>query len=354
MTFFLNLLYSISICYIIGQTYYKYKFSNNALLILLFCFGFIWVIICGGQYYVGTDYPTYLDLFNGNNIEYYYSKNEYLFYYIIAFFNSIGLSGQFLFYIFYLINFIFLFQILKRLNLKTIFIFILLYICFSNIFNNQLNMLRQATAIHICTYAGILYSEGKSKLTNIWIIVASLIHLSSLCMFSLFLFKKIEKIKIIHLKILLICSTVGMFFISSNIFSYLTYILPIHYQAYLEREPTDSSFTTIFTKLIFIPLFWMSCNQNYNNFSMNKKRLFQIGFIGFCLKLLLLKIPVVNRLSDYFIILSIFPLYYLLEYLFINNKTKLFFTICMLLIAFYGAKTVLLPKAEYLYNSIYF
>lgn len=353
MTFFLNLLFSISICYIIGRTFYKYKFSNCALFLLLFCIGFFWIIICGGQYYVGTDYPTYLELFKGHNIEYYCLKKEYLFYYIVVLFNSIGIEGQALFYIFYFINFIFLFLILKRLDLKVIFIFLLLYICFSNIFNNQLNMLRQATAIHICTYSGILYSEKKYKSTSFWIIVSSLIHISSLCMFSLFLFRKLKEIKIIHLKIILIISTIGMFFASSNIFSKISSLLPIYYQSYLEREPTDSSIMTLFTKLIYIPLFWMSCNINFNN-STNTKILFYIGFLGYCFKLLLLKIPVVNRLSDYYIILSVFPIYYLMEYLFKSGKKFLFFLICMFLIAFYGLKTIILPKSEYLYNSIYF
>ena len=353
MTFFINLLFTLSICYIIGRTYSRNKFSNGALFTLLFCFGFFWIIICGGQYYVGTDYPTYLELFHGDNIEYYRFKNEYLFYYIVIIFNYIGVYGQSLFYIFYLINFIFLFLILKRLDLKFIFIFLLLYICYSNIFNNQLNMLRQATAIHICTYAGVLYSEGKYKYTSLWIIISSLIHISSLCMFSLFLFRNIIKIKTIHLKIVLIISTVGMFFASSNMFSNFSNFLPLYYQTYLEREPTDSSFMTLITKLIFIPLFWISCNINYN-YSYNKKILYNIGFLGYCLKLLLLKVPVINRLSDYYIILSIFPIYFLLEYLFKCGKKFLFFTICICLIAIYGLKTILLPQAEYLYNSIYF
>lgn len=356
MTFFFNLLYSVCISYLLGITYSKYKLKNTILFIQIFiCIGFIWIIICGGQFCVGTDYNSYMDLFNGYKIEYFADKkHEYLFYYIVVICNNIGIKGQSLFYIFYFINFIFLFLFIKRLNLKYIFLFILLYITYSNMFNNQLNMVRQGTAIHLCTYAGILYSEGKYKKTLFWIVVSTFLHLASLFALSLFTFKYLKRLSPFHLKIILISSAVGMFFMSSGVFSIISNFLPIQYQLHLERDATDSGIMGVITKLIFIPLFWMSSFLNIKNLTKEYNTLFYIGFLGFCIKLLLLKLPVVNRLADFFILFSIFPIYLLLVDLYRNNKKFLFFTICICLLLFYGMKTILFPTREYLYNSIYF
>lgn len=56
---------------------------------------------------------------------------------------------------------LFFYLILKRIDLKYIFLFILLYITITGLFNNQLNALRQATAIYMGTYALILIVERK-------------------------------------------------------------------------------------------------------------------------------------------------------------------------------------------------
>ena len=57
-----------------------------------------WVLIIGSQYYVGTDYPTYLSLFK--NID--SAKNEdteFGFVYFVYLCNYLGFYGQDLFFI---------------------------------------------------------------------------------------------------------------------------------------------------------------------------------------------------------------------------------------------------------------
>ena len=353
MIFFINLLYSIIICYLYGRYYKNKAISDTALFVLFLHFGLIWLIILGGQYYVGTDYPTYIKLFNGNNIEYYQGKGEYLFYWVVVLCNEIGIKGQALYFIFYSVNIFILYLILKRFKIEHGFIFILLYIAYSNVFNNQLNYLRQSLAIHLSTLAYLVYSEGKTRKSIVLLICGFLFHVSTLVMLVMYLYKYFKLINHNVLRFLLILSFVGSFLITNSIFGFLSEWLPPSYESHLAKE-NDGSIMTAITKYIFIPLFWLSTNLVKKGvLSEFEKKLFYMGFLGFCIKLMLLRLPVINRLSDYFILISIFPIFFYLRSLF-STKKELMFTVCIVFfIMFYALKTVFMPKAEYLYNSIY-
>lgn len=355
MIFFGNLIYSVTISYLFGKRYKEAQLSDSAFFLLFLHFGIIWLIITGGQYYVGTDYPTYMSLFDGYGLELYQRKGELFFYYIISLCNNIGIHGQHLYFIFYTINISLLFLILKRFNSSYLFIFILLYIGYTNIFNNQLNMLRQSIAIHCGTYACILYCESKIKISLMWICAAFFFHVSSIILLLIYTYPLIKKLSIKWLEIILMISFIGSFFLSLRTFAFLTDYLPPAYAMHLEKEETGSSIITSLTKYIFIPLFYLGLNLLKKEILTDfEKKLFYIGYLGFCFKLFLLKLPVINRLADYFIIISAFPIFFYLIDLKENHKTILLGIICIAIIAFYGLKTILFPKAEYIYNSIYF
>lgn len=355
MIFFLNLFFSTIISYIFGWKYRGYTLSVNAKFLLFLFFGIFWLIILGGQYYVGTDYPTYLSLFEGNNIDYYYSNGEYLFYWTIYLCNQIGIKGQALFYIFYAINSFIIFLILKRIKVNYYFIFIILYITYSNIFNNQLNILRQSLAIHLCTLAFIEFCENKTLKSLLLIIVSSMFHVSSIIMVVIYLLKYTLYLSQKKLKCILIFSIIGSFIISYQTINLISGYLPDTYANHLINENNTTSIINIITKYIFIPIFWFSTGLLSNN-SLTKfeKKLYYCGYLGFCIKILLLRMPIVNRLADYFIIISIFPIFFYIRYFFIHKKTFLFLSLILFFLCFYAVKTVLMPQSEYLYNSIYF
>ena len=176
MVFFLNYVYSLLLAYLISKNYSRVKVSAGAFLGVLLPIFLIWLSICGGQYDVGTDYWSYYGFFNGEDFYKFRDSGEYLFAWIISLCNSLGLYGQSLFYVFYGINFYFFYLILKRIDLKYIFLFILLYITITGLFNNQLNALRQATAIYMGTYALILIVERKKWKAFFFIILSALIE----------------------------------------------------------------------------------------------------------------------------------------------------------------------------------
>ena len=60
----------------------------------------VWVLFIGGQYAVGTDYFSYLYIFNGGNLYYLLGKGDFGFVQIVQFFNSYGIHGQSIFFLF--------------------------------------------------------------------------------------------------------------------------------------------------------------------------------------------------------------------------------------------------------------
>lgn len=357
MVFFLNYLYSIISAYCIGKHYSHMKISFSALLGLLLPIFLIWLAICGGQNDVGTDYWSYYNIFNGEGIEVYRHNNEYLFVWIISFFNFLGFYGQSLFFVFYGINFYFFYLILKRIDLRYIFLFILLYITVSSLFNNQLNGLRQATAIYIGTYALLLILEEKKLKGFFFIVVSMLVHQSAFILLIVFLAKKvIERFSSKYLLILLCISLFLSFIFRVEMLDFIAPYLSDAYAYYITgHEYEDKSIIVKITKYIFIPFYVLSIVR-FKKMEMTEQEIiyFKWGFWSFCMRLMILNLSVVGRIFDYFLILSIFPFYYYLRYLFRNNRRFQFVIIISLLSLFYGLKVTVFARSEYLCKSVYF
>ena len=339
-----------------GRVYSNYKLTTGALCLLLAPVFILWLFICGGQYYVGTDYPSYLQIFEGTNIEFYLQKHEYLFVAIVMFCNKCGLHGQTLFYIFYTINFIFFFLIVKRLPLRNIFIFVLLYITVTNLFNNQLNTLRQATAIYIGTYAILSIIEGKNIKATFFILIASLIHISALILFLVFIFKQIISSFSFKSLLLSLFAAVGLSFVfQPDILNFILLLLPDHYAAYLENGAiAEQGLIYKIAKYIFIPIYLLAwgCFKD-KELSKEATLLFKLGWIAFCLRLGLINLTIITRITDYFLIMSIYPILLYLSYLIKTKHSFLFISITFFLSLFYCLKVTLFASKEYLYNSIY-
>lgn len=357
MVFLANYLLTVGTAYWLGREYSKYKLTNGALFALLLPILFLWLFICGGQDEVGTDYLSYLSIFNGNQYHVYINNHEYLFIGIVALFNSIGIYGQSLFFVFYGINFIFLFLIVKRIPRKQIFIFLILYMVVTSLFNNQLNILRQTTAIYIGTYAAFLIFENKKIKGLIFIILAFFIHQSAIVLLILYAYKFF--LRIFSYKALLVCLLAA--FLCSLVLKIdsLVFILPFlsaDYAWHIEGGAVEETgLITKLTKYIFIPLYLLSWWRfRKENFSDKDIILFKCGWIAFCLRLSLVNLSIVSRIFDYFLILSVFPLLQYLYCLFKARKTFLFLCIIFGLTLFYCVKVTIFARAEYLYKSIYF
>ena len=356
MTFLLNYLYSVICAYCLRQHYAQRKLSSISLFILLFPIFSVWLFICGGQCGVGTDYGSYLYIFEGN-LDDFFEKHEYLFAGIVSFFNACGIYGQGLFYIFYAINFFFLFLVLKRFRIEQVYLFILLYITVTGLFNNQLNGLRQSTAIYVGTYAAFLIFENKSLKAAIFIVLATLIHQSAIILLFLYVFKYILRhSSFAFLFVLLFIAICLSLTLQITTITFLLPYLPEEYAWYiLDGGVEERTFISKITKYIYIPLYLFSWRYFYKHrLSVGDNILFKIGWIAFCLRLSVINLTIISRIADYFLLLSILPLLLYLYCLYKTRNLFLFISIIFFLSIFYCLKVTVFARGEYLYNSIYF
>lgn len=351
LNFYLSLLYSYFVsCYCRNQ-YYGVR---TALIFLIPVF-LIWLALCGGQYEVGTDYGSYLALFNGDDLSRYLYKGEVLFVSIIELCNAIGVRGQTLFYIFYSINFVFLTLIMSRFKSRQLFLFILLYIVVTSLFNNQLNILRQTTACYIGTYAGLLILENKRKKGLVFILLASMIHNMALVFLLFYANNIVCKLSIRTLFLfLIIFSFIGLNLNIEFLFNFIPFLPPDYAWHIQGGGVNEQKIFLIITKYIYLPIYLLSLSyfrvrpEKYNQI----KGLYNWGILAFALRLFVVNLTIVSRIFDFFLLFSIFPLLFFLSEI-STMRRKLYYIIVASLIAIYSAKVLLFPTGEYDYKSIY-
>lgn len=357
MVFFLNYLYSVFSAYLIGRYYSRARVSSGAFLGLLLPILLMWLFVCGGQYDVGTDYGTYHRLFSGDEPTKFRDSGEYLFAWIIAGCNALGLYGQALFYVFYAINFYFFYLVMKRIELKYIFLYVMLYITVTSLFNNQLNGLRQSTAIYMGTYALLLLIERRRWQAFVVIVAASLVHLWAAILLGTFLVAKPVRRLPLPLLLAMLGVSIGLSFVLRvEMFGFVSPYLSDVYAHYITgQEYEEKSLLLKITKLMFFPLYLLALAR-FRKMELTEREavLFKWGFVSFCLRLAVLNLDILYRVFDYFLLMSVFPLYYYLRYLIRTGRRFVFLAILLLLTLFYALKTMVFASAEYLYDSIYF
>lgn len=361
MIFTLNLLYSLWCSSKLGFVYEhsnikKCFFSYFLLFTPLWIF---WLLICGGQYGIGTDYFNYYDIFKNVASDYYYGKSEWLFAWIVDIGHVLNLPPQGLFFIFYFINFLFYFYILFLLERRTAFIFVLLYITLSTVFNNQLNGLRQYSAIYIITFAIVNFYENKSYFKYIcWILFAAGLHFSSYIALPFCFFFRMKNI--LNAKICYTLIAIGTLFSLIGISTWITKIfgtyIPDNYLGYIDGGFNKSSDSiNVITKLVFVPIYLLSVNYVFSKKIEDKDKYFYVmGILAYTIRLFFLENFIFDRVGQLFILVAILPIYVYMKYLYIDRKKKMCLFMILLFIAFYMVKTLLFPNREYLYQSIYF
>lgn len=354
MFFGLNFFYSLLYSYFLSHYCRLKKYGIKTALLYLIPLFILWIAICGGQDEVGTDYGSYLSIFNGEGWSTYESNYEYVFLYIIQVCHILGIKGQYIFYIFYSINFLFLSLIIKRLKSRQIFIFVLLYFVVTSLFNNQLNILRQTTSCYIGTYASILIIEKKKIKGLLFILLAFLIHKASVVFLIIPLFNNkvsfLSKKKLLFL--MLACFIIG-FIIDINLLLKLIPILPDNYALHITGGYVqEQELLFKLTKYIYLPIYLFSIKHKYDKASISIQ-LYNWGIISFCMRMLFINLTIVSRIADFFLILSIFPLLYYLSDIG-KERSKLYYAIIIFLVTFYSLKVLIFPSGEYLYKSIYY
>ena len=359
MFFFLTFVFSV-VCSYYAQKYLQHISGCHftTYLLLYSPVWVLWLLICGSQYEVGTDYIAYYDIFSNAEAysRFYIAKGEWLFTLIILSLHKLGVSPQLFFVFFYSINFLCLIGIMYLLKDRSSWLFIFLFIAFSTVFNNQLNGLRQYTAIYMVTFAYVCYYHKKSLwLLLLQIVLAGGIHLSAF--FTLpFIFVLKWKFECRTAVFLLAFASYFAMFGNLGVFNDLiTNYVPL-YKAYLDSDfNTSNASSIILTKFIFLPIYLYAIklvkNVRVSEFDLY---LFRIGILGYAIRLAFLGNMIFNRVGQTFVLISILPVYVALKIMYGKNKKIPFILTVSFIAFFYLLKTVAFPKQEYLYNSIFF
>lgn len=355
MIYFINALFSVFYMY----SFRKMKKFN---FIIFFPVFFLWLLIIGLQYGVGTDYFNYLNIFyNENNLSLYYRTKEYIFYYYVKGLKNIFLNGQSLFIVTSLLENLLIYFFIKKLlkeniiSKKKIFVFIFLFLCYGTNFYNQMNILRQYFNVYLLSFALInIYNKEIFRYIFNFLIGMN-IHRSFLYLFPIFIGKfLINKLNKKFLIFLLILSFLFNFMPVLEWMKKILIYIPRYshyiYSDYFEEIPLINKMT----KFIYIPFYFLAINLLDKIEDDKKIYILKVGILAFIFRIFCLKITVLNRVGEYFVLFSIFPLYFLLIENYKNKKYFLIFILVLIIILLFSIKVLILPRGEYLYKSCLF
>lgn len=342
-------------------TFYFYIIKNYTPSLIAYLPAFIvYFLMAGLQYNVGTDYPSYIYIYeNPWTLDRYFNSGEFIFYYSNIIFNNLDLPAQFIFIFFAFIQSIFIFIYLKKLKKYHIIVwlFFILFITVTNIYNNQLNGIRQYAALTLLPLLTITLYEKRYKAYILGCLFAMTFHSTAIVFFALLFITPLSRLILRH-PLLCFSLSLPLYLLLSQSVPFILEISNIKYSSYLGDDffkPWDISI--IITKLYYLPLiiyfFIIYDNKKKNQFSYFNFciAIFTVTFWSFTMGL---DTPLLSRLASYFWFFLIFPLYYLLMNSVQYNKTFEFLFIFAYCTLPYLAKVTFLAKAEFLYQSYIF
>ena len=338
--------------------------SNKRLVFFIAALPVLFVLILfpSLQLGVGSDYFTYMAIYNGNSteLERFFLRGEYLFYYIFKAVIDLNLGEQAIFFVSTTFNMTMLLisiVMLRRSSYKSWVVFFL-FLVVTNIYHNQMNGLRQYMGLMLFPLLFISLIEKKFFVYFSLIILASFFHKTALVgilMFpALFLlrFNNNKKLVLFILipMILLFVKPLIMFFVE-NYFRVYAHYLTNDYGAALDAS-------AMLTKLYYLPAFiyfWFLYLKKTEVRTLKGMDLgIAIWLSTYWLFILYLDFGFIYRIASYFFFFYIFPLYYVFENLIFQRKL-LSLTVFILYIIFpYFLKVTYLAKGVFLYESILF
>lgn len=324
------------------------------------------------QFDVGTDYFSYINIYNQNLIDKYYCSMELLFAVGIDILrNFFHFSSQSLFVLFafyFVILFYFIFKKLtKYFNLY--FLLFILFITSAGFYHNYFNTLRQGLAILFAIL--LIINLAEQRKFNKKIVFLSFFGILAHKSFLIFLFIVILS-SFLYKKIFLKLAPKKLFILFLLSFIFTTLILPLvlnsivitlfpFYKHYLYNVHTP--YSMFITKIYFIPFFILFFYYYIKDYS---KGLYIIKYYKFFQYLIfvfsltwaiyfLMSYSIhVSRIFLYFQWLYIFPLYYLFKRTLFFKQYKLFVILFASILIPYILKVTVLAKGEFLYKSILF
>lgn len=320
---------------------------------------FVWVLIIGGQYYVGTDYPTYLSLFS--NIDSAKNENtEFGFVYFVRFCNFIGFFGQDIFFIISFLSVLLILNISMNItSSKYVFIFMFIFVTVSTVFNNQMNTIRQFVAVYFFTSAVLYMLNKKYNLFLLFMLFSWSWHMSAIILLPvllLFHFCKYTDSRLLLFVLIFISVAFNFYFKEEWLYSFIS--VAGMYDNYLGNNYVqDVNILNKLTKLMYTPIVLYSIYK-YTKYDLNcvEKYIYIIGVYSYAIFMACLSNSLTNRFGMYFTILSCVPMVYLLVYLY-KEKTLKSYSFYLFILSFfliiYALKVTCFAIGEYAFDSVF-
>ncbi|MCU7999951.1 EpsG family protein [Shewanella sp. SM95] len=324
----------------------------------------LYFLISSLQYNVGSDYFSYIYIFENQWVlGRYFESGEYFFYYLNIFFKNFGFSGQSIFFAFSFLQSIFIFVYFNELKKKGFVLWLLFLIFFvvTNIYHNQMNGIRQYAALTLLPLLTIFLYERRFFYFGVLMALAMSFHSSSVIFIALifipFLYKRLYRCGFT-----IFILSIPFYFLIAKYTPVLLESLGLRFSSYIESDYFDAgSYITIITKVYYLPalLFFFYL---YNKSIKASGFFYKDGYFSFLIFifsctywsfLMSLDIAILSRISSYFWFFIVFPLYYV-GIIFYRKGFVKFGLYVIYLIAPYLAKVTFLAKNEFLYKSIIF
>ncbi|HFF1655374.1 TPA: EpsG family protein [Providencia rettgeri] len=343
-------------------TFYLYTLDRfnirYNILSLLPCFT-IYFLVSAMQYNVGTDYFTYINIYNHQFLyERYYDVNEFVFYYTVKLSNFLDLPEQSLFFFFSLLQSIPIFIYLSVMRNKyklNVFILFFIYMTVTGIYINQLNGIRQYAALTLFPLISFLCFERRYLLSLILILFSISLHQSAfifIVVFPLVYFYRKTNIPLFFIFLI----TCPIYIFGTELILYLVKILELKYTSYFDSEYSEpKDILNLLTRLYYLPLllyffyiYKRNGDRNYFDFSIFLFCIFYFSFI------MGLDFGLLSRIASYFWFFIVFPLYYIINDSIKKGQSFSFIVFVIYVLVPFLLKTTIFAKAEYLYQSILF
>ena len=317
----------------------------------------------GLQNNVGTDYFSYINLFNRLKIlkltESFFIEPG--FHIMIKILHFIDLGPQSLFVLSSLISYIFIFLFIKDEINKGSWIFIFLFFSIGGVYYQSYNLIRQTMAISIFLYSIRFIKRKQFIYYMLTIIICSFFHKSILIFIPIYFLYGIKMS--LHYKfiysVLLMSSIFTNFydrliFLIIDQFDFLGYSHYIGHQSNTFKNVDLEIGVLFYITLIIISLVLI----NQKNISKKRSFYMNLAYLYFIIHFITLNYTTFHRISLYlniFYIFIIIELYLCLQKKFNKNISGIYIFMILTYYTLVNIKILLInPENEYIYSNILF
>lgn len=294
------LTFNLSTFLVALQKIFKSKLMKRLLSLIS---AMILIIVLGFRYYVGTDYGSYVLIFNNISV---LNFQELLAYHdteighniLCKIICDLGFDYKVLFLVYAVLTVYFLYRIMNKMKLNK-FIFISTFIFM--IFPYSFNIMRQVLAIVLVMYSFMHLFENKNIRSLLFLILAIMFHKPAIVLIPIYLCHLFVKNKKMRNALMIVIYSLIVALFLSNILNLVNIDALSRYTSYLDMSEFDYRliFTTIIKQIPIILILYLF-RREFKEDNKDNYTYIAIFIIGFIFLVLGAVNPTLNRLSLYF------------------------------------------------------